>query len=630
MASLQSALLSFLLLQLATKYRPSVSPLTVSEHVLIVSVSTASATMPLAAGFVGIIPALRILQARGEGVASGALPLQSASSQFFWSLSVCFLGVFVAVPLRGYLATLRFPSGTATATLIKTLHAPPGSGSGTPTLLPPSPLQQQQPSLRLVLLSFAASAALAFASFLLPVLGGVPVFTLLGLPGVSSWGWVLTLSLSYVGQGMIMGTHTCMSMASGAFLAWGVIGPAAGAAGWVRTPLSSGAAGGRGFLLWISLSILIAEAATTTALTLARLAWQGLPKAASKQQQQQQQQAEAPVEEVLPRWLWVSGLAAASGVAVLALIPLAGVTLAEALLAVLLSLPISLIAVRCLGETDLNPVSGLGKMTQVVFGALSPLNLVGNVIAGAVAEAGAQQAGDLMQDLKTGHLCGVSLRAQFLGQCLGSVFSAAAAVAAFNVFDAAFGVPSRSLPAPTASVWVAMAELMAGHGLQREVVPFMVVGALASAAVVLAEAAASAHSQGDSSPEEAAAAAAGSSVDAGEEGAASAGSLQDSSGALRASTFLRRLVPYLPSPTAFSIGFYVTANWSLPRLLGALLGAALTRRGALSEHGVIMVATGFVLGEGVMALCTALLSTAGARPASCWGCAPGLCGNFCG
>ena len=48
-------------------------------------------------------------------------------------------------------------------------------------------------------------------------------------------------------------------------------------------------------------------------------------------------------------------------------------------------------SVRALGETDLNPVSGLGKISQLVFAWVQPGNIVANIIASGVAEAGAQQ-----------------------------------------------------------------------------------------------------------------------------------------------------------------------------------------------------------------------------------------------
>lgn len=49
------------------------------------------------------------------------------------------------------------------------------------------------------------------------------------------------------------------------------------------------------------------------------------------------------------------------------------------------------IRVRALGETDLNPVSGLGKISQLFFAWIQPGNIVANIIAGGVAEAGASQ-----------------------------------------------------------------------------------------------------------------------------------------------------------------------------------------------------------------------------------------------
>ena len=59
------------------------------------------------------------------------------------------------------------------------------------------------------------------------------------------------------------------------------------------------------------------------------------------------------------------------------------------------------------GQTDLNPTSAIGKLSQVVFAIISPGRVVANIVAGAIAEAGAQQAGDMMQvTLVTGLLAG--------------------------------------------------------------------------------------------------------------------------------------------------------------------------------------------------------------------------------
>lgn len=53
---------------------------------------------------------------------------------------------------------------------------------------------------------------------------------------------------------------------------------------------------------------------------------------------------------------------------------------------------------------------------------------------------GAQQAGDMMQDLKTGHLLKASPKAQFIGQLIGSLVSVFVSVLAFQLYTSAYEV----------------------------------------------------------------------------------------------------------------------------------------------------------------------------------------------
>lgn len=62
---------------------------------------------------------------------------------------------------------------------------------------------------------------------------------------------------------------------------------------------------------------------------------------------------------------WVPGLLASTGLCTAILSPLLGMPVHEPLIAVLLALLVALLAVRALGQTDLNPVSGVGKISQV-------------------------------------------------------------------------------------------------------------------------------------------------------------------------------------------------------------------------------------------------------------------------
>jgi hypothetical protein len=135
-------------------------------------------------------------------------------------------------------------------------------------------------------------------------------------------------------------------------------------------------------------------------------------------------------------------------------------------------------SVRALGETDLNPVSGIGKISQLLFAVLQPGRVVANIIAGTqassdavshdegladetyhdnssggVAEAGAQQAGDLMQDLKTGALLRASPRSQFYGQMIGSLASVFVSTAAYKLYKSVYEIPGPAFRVPTAAIW---------------------------------------------------------------------------------------------------------------------------------------------------------------------------------
>ena len=69
-----------------------------------------------------------------------------------------------------------------------------------------------------LLWTFAAAAAYTLASAYTPAIKSFPLFTWLGLPGVTAWGWEVAPSMGYVGQGMIMGPKTALSMLGGALL----------------------------------------------------------------------------------------------------------------------------------------------------------------------------------------------------------------------------------------------------------------------------------------------------------------------------------------------------------------------------------------------------------------------------
>jgi uncharacterized oligopeptide transporter (OPT) family protein len=315
----------------------------------------------------------------------------------------------------------------------------------------------------------------------------------------------------------------------------------------------------------------------------------------------------------VPTAWWTCGLALSAALCVAVLSGMLAVPWYQPLIALLLAGPVSLVAVRALGETDLNPVSGVGKLSQLVFAGVAPGSVVANLVAGAVAEAGAQQAGDLMQDLRTGYLLGVAPRAQFWAQLVGSVVGIPVSVAAYALYTSAFGVGpgSAMLPAPTAAVWAAMARLVSGgaHLPAYSGVFAGVAAALTAIVAVYALAAGAAEAAPHASAD------AGRATSGGDTTDASAPQATHRFGRVCGFRVSQQVAAWLPSPVGFAIGLFVTPNWTITRLVGALAAAAWQRRWPASyDRYMLMAATGCVLGEGVLSIFTAGLASAGVRP----------------
>ena len=70
-------------------------------------------------------------------------------------------------------------------------------------------------------------------------------------------------------------------------------------------------------------------------------------------------------EERIPTAWWVGGLLVSGAFCTALLTPMLDLPVIDPLAAVGLALLVAVLAVRALGQTDLNPVSGVGKLSQV-------------------------------------------------------------------------------------------------------------------------------------------------------------------------------------------------------------------------------------------------------------------------
>ncbi|KAH5227891.1 hypothetical protein HBI62_095790 [Parastagonospora nodorum] len=631
-------------------------PFTPVENVLVQSVAGSVGTMPLGCGFVGVIPALNYLLTEEE---NGPLDI-SLWRLIIWSVGICFFGVVFAVPLRKEMIIrekLKFPSGTATALLIRVLHGDEKSKTmvaretnddesegeeESQGLLQGSSAQREEHDLRpslddqvegqeqdedlvddgewkakiqLLLISFAGSALYTVVSYFVPQLHDIPIF---GLPLATKWLWTLNPSPAYVGQGIIMGPATTLHMLLGAIIGWGVLSPLAKHKGWAPGPVSDWTNGSKGWIVWISLAIMLADSLVSLGwllfrplITIARLyyptaketfqthTWKELfalnitskqrytplnsttesPIAAIKKHLAQDQEPDAPPEHLISNRTTIIGLITSLTLCVIAvhisfpsLIPLR-----LTLLSLVLALFLSIMGVRALGETDLNPVSGISKLTQLVFALVTPTSGPGaknaviiNLVAGAISESAALQAGDLLQDLKCGHLLGAAPSAQFYGQIIGSAVGAVLSALVYKLYTNVYTIPGGLFEVPTGYVWVFTARLVTGSGL-----PPMVKEWASGAAVIF--------------------------------GISTVIRVWGNNRKMRGLSGW--WIDFVPGGIAVAVGMYNTPSFTLARTMGGLISLWWRRWKGRSETPIIVLASGLILGEGLFSIMNLLLAS---------------------
>ncbi len=133
----------------------------------------------------------------------------------------------------------------------------------------------------------------------------------------------------------------------------------------------------------------------------------------------------------------------------------------QSTVAVLLTFFLALVACRVTGETDTTPIGPMGKVTQLIFGALSPGNMNINLMSANITAGAATSSADLLTDLKSGYLLGANPRKQFLAQFAGIFAGTIVTVLCFQVMvPNASALGSEQFPAPAAQMWKAVAVVL--------------------------------------------------------------------------------------------------------------------------------------------------------------------------
>ncbi len=465
-------------------------PYSLLEANITQTAGSAAGSMTSAAGLVAAIPALHMMEPQNK---------LDYVELTLWAAGVAYLGVFFAVPLRRQMVVvekLRFPTGTATAETLSTMFA---SGE--------EALAKARSLLFWMVLAFGVATLGYFLPELLDPLHIFDRFSpetlratglmLVAAPVSVLLAWTFSFSVNLVlgAAGILIGPRVGTSLLLGAVLAWGVVAPLVVAQGWAAGPWVDadglwtsgwlmkfdgmpaslvaekgapesfvGLPGARAWLLWPGVAIMVAEALAAVAVNWRSIL--GTFKMFSRSSDGPEEDVEDTAPDQIPDLWWIGGLGISTVIATVAAWWFFGIPWYLTLVAVALSAVLATIAVRSTGETDINPVGGMGKITQIAFAGLAPGAATTNLMAAAITGAGASQAADMMQDLKTGHLLGASPRRQFLAQLVGIAAGIVVCVPAYMLVDTVWDIggledPERALPAPAAFAWKGMAELLA-------------------------------------------------------------------------------------------------------------------------------------------------------------------------
>ena len=138
--------------------------------------------------------------------------------------------------------------------------------------------------------------------------------------------------------------------------------------------------------------------------------------------------------------------------------------------AIILSVPLMLVGLRVLGETNWGPISALSNMMQGVFAAIAPGNVAANMVASGTTGTIATSSEAIMQDYKCGEIIGTKPRNLTIMQLLAVPVGAAAVSwmypalkAAFHLWDetdASGHLVKAGLSSPISNKWSGFAEIL--------------------------------------------------------------------------------------------------------------------------------------------------------------------------
>jgi uncharacterized oligopeptide transporter (OPT) family protein len=242
-----------------------------------------------------------------------------------------------------------------------------------------------------------------------------------------------------------------------------------------------------------------------------------------------------------------------------------GIPMYLSFIAIVLSLPLMLVGLRVLGETNWGPISAMSNMMQAIFAFISPGNVPVNMSSSGLTGTIAVTSEALMQDFKAGQLLKSNPRSLTIAQLIAAPIGSIATAIVYPVLRDQFGIGAPGLSSPISVKWAGFAELLT-KGLNA-LPPGCLIGLVIGIAV----------------------------------------------GILL--TLLAEKWPELvPSPAAIGIGMLITAAVLLTFILGGVAQLIWAKVSPETEKAYrIPLASGLIAGEAIIAVVLSILAAVGVK-----------------
>src|SRR5258707_1181781 len=350
---------------------------------------------------------------------------------FFWLCSASLLGILLAVPMRRHYIdeeNLTYADGLAAGETIKVLHEGREKGASS------GPLKA------LGLGTLASGALMAVTTYF------KWIRDTWFLPGMQPMNIGFNFSLLSFGSGLLVGFRICLSMAIGTAISWFILPPFLLKHGMIAEqtfPITLR------WVMWPATGLMVAGGLTSLLLK-----WNLIVKTFRGLRGSQVVRNDFPMQ-----WVVIGSLVMSVVICLVQYFSM-GIPVYLSFIAILLSLPLMLVGLRVLGETNWGPISAMSNMMQAVFAFISPGNVPVNMSSSGLTGTIAVTSEALMQDFKTGQLLKSNPRSLTIGQLIAAPVGSIAVAIVYPVLRNKFGIGPDGLSAPISVKWAGFAELL--------------------------------------------------------------------------------------------------------------------------------------------------------------------------